>query len=85
MCIRDRYSGDRRVAEATHSIPHPLPPGAAQAFVTRAMSGKGDEDIWVMDGSALDHSEVLGVISLKPVSYTHLDVYKRQIHQEHAS
>ena len=59
------YSGDRRVAEATHSIPHPLPPVAAQAFVTRAMSGKGDEDIWVMDGSALDHSEVLGVISLK--------------------
>ena len=23
------YAGDRRVAEATRSIPHPLPPGAA--------------------------------------------------------
>lgn len=59
------YSGDRRVAEATHSIPHPLPPGATEAFVTRAMSGKDTEDIWVMDGSASGLSEVLGVISLK--------------------
>jgi RimJ/RimL family protein N-acetyltransferase len=59
------YAGDRRVAEATRSIPHPLPPGAAEAFVSRAMSGKGDEDVWVMDGSATGLSEVLGVISLK--------------------
>jgi hypothetical protein len=46
------YAGDRRVAEATRSIPHPLPPGAADAFVTRATSGKSDEDVWVMDGSS---------------------------------
>ena len=64
------YAGDRRVAEATRSIPHPLPPGAAEAFVTRAMqphdSDKdGAEDIWVMDGSASGLAEVLGVISLK--------------------
>lgn len=59
------YAGDRRVAEATHSIPHPLPPGAAEAFVTRAMLGKADEEIWVMDGSSTGLAEVLGVISLK--------------------
>lgn len=64
------YAGDRRVAEATRSIPHPLPPGAAEAFVNRAMqphdSDKdGAEDIWVMDGSASGLAEVLGVISLK--------------------
>jgi len=59
------YAGDRRVAEATHSIPHPLPPGAAEAFVNRAMAGKADEEIWVMDGSATGLAEVLGVISLK--------------------
>ncbi len=59
------YAGDRRVAEATRSIPHPLPPGAAEAFVARAMSGKADEDVWVMDGSATGLAEVLGVISLK--------------------
>ena len=59
------YAGDRRVAEATHSIPHPLPPGAAEAFVARAMAGRADEDVWVMDGTATGLSEVLGVINLK--------------------
>ncbi len=59
------YAGDKRVASGTRSIPHPLPPGAAEAFVARAMSGKGDEDVWVMDGSASALAEVLGVISLK--------------------
>jgi RimJ/RimL family protein N-acetyltransferase len=67
------YAGDRRVAEATRSIPHPLPPGAAEAFVTRAMSGKGDEDIWVMDASGTGLSEVLGVISLKRMDETKWD------------
>lgn len=59
------YAGDRRVAEATQSIPHPLPPGASDAFVTRAMARKGGEDIWAMDGTASGLPEVLGVISLK--------------------
>lgn len=59
------YAGDQRVAAGTRSIPHPLPPGAAEAFVARAMSGKGEEDVWVMDGSASALAEVLGVISLK--------------------
>ena len=59
------YAGDRRVAEATRSIPHPLPPGAAEAFVARAMQRGGDEDVWVMDGTASGLPEVLGVINLK--------------------
>ena len=59
------YAGDRRVAEATQRIPHPLPPGAADAFCARAMAFGGDEDIWVMDGTRSDLPEVLGVISLK--------------------
>lgn len=67
------YAGDKRVAEATRSIPHPLPPGAAEAFVTRAMRSGGDEDVWVMDGSSLGLSEVLGVISLKRMDETKWD------------
>lgn len=59
------YAGDRRVAEATHSIPHPLPQGAAELFVAKAIAGKADEEIWVMDGAATGLAEVLGVISLK--------------------
>lgn len=59
------YAGDRRVAEATRSIPHPLPPGASEAFVARAAKIGGSESIWVIDGSACGLAEVLGVISLK--------------------
>jgi len=59
------YAGDKRVAEATQGIPHPLPPGAADAFCTRAMAAGSDEDIWVMDGTRSGLPEVLGVISLK--------------------
>jgi RimJ/RimL family protein N-acetyltransferase len=67
------YAGDKRVAEATRSIPHPLPPGAAEAFVQRAMQAGGDEDVWVMDGSSSGLSEVLGVISLKRMDETKWD------------
>lgn len=59
------YAGDRRVAEATQGIPHPFPPGAAEAFIARAMATGRDEDIWVMDGTPSGLAEVLGVISLK--------------------
>ena len=61
------YAGDIRVAEATRSIPHPLPPGATESFIARAMSGATRGTIWVMDGTAARLSEVLGVISLKPM------------------
>ncbi len=59
------FAGDRRVAEATRSIPHPLPPGAAEAFIARATAPGRAEDVWVLDGSAHGSAEVLGVISLK--------------------
>ena len=61
------YAGDRRVAEGTRSIPHPLPPGATEAFVERACSDARDEDVWIMDGSAHGSAEVIGQISLKPL------------------
>jgi RimJ/RimL family protein N-acetyltransferase len=62
------YSGDRRVAEETRSIPHPLAPGVTEAFVSRAMRPDRIEDVWIMDGSGVEGGdrghEVLGVISL---------------------
>ncbi len=68
------YAGDKRVAEATQGIPHPLPPGAADAFVTRAMLSGTDEDIWVMDGTRSGLAEVLGVISLKKMDRAQSEV-----------
>ncbi len=68
------FAGDRRVAEATQGIPHPLPPGAADAFVTRAMATGTDEDIWVIDGSRSGLAEVLGVISLKKMDRAQSEV-----------
>ncbi|MFN3641770.1 MAG: GNAT family N-acetyltransferase [Gemmobacter sp.] len=59
------HTGDRRVAEATRTIPHPLPPGATEAFIARATAPERTEDVWVLDGSAHGSSEVLGAISLK--------------------
>ncbi|MDO5703485.1 MAG: GNAT family N-acetyltransferase [Paracoccus sp. (in: a-proteobacteria)] len=58
------YTADRRVAEGTRAIPHPLPPGASEAFVRRAMSHKRVEDVWAIDGSEHKLAEVLGVVSL---------------------
>lgn len=58
------YTADRRLAEGTRTIPHPLPPGATEAFIARALSDGRVEDVWVMDGSAQGHVEVIGLVSL---------------------
>lgn len=58
------HTADRRLAEGTRSIPHPLPPGATEAFIARVLSDKRSEDVWVLDGSAQGHAEVIGLVSL---------------------
>ncbi|OLS52101.1 GNAT family N-acetyltransferase [Rhodovulum sulfidophilum] len=58
------YTSDLRVARFTRSIPHPLPPGATEAFIHRAQDPERSEDVWVMDGAEQGLSEVLGVIAL---------------------
>jgi len=55
------HAGDKRVAEATRAIPHPLPPGATEAYIARSLKDDRAEDVWVMDGTAMGHAEVLGV------------------------
>lgn len=59
------YTADLRVAEATRSIPHPLPPGATEAYIARVTGAGTDEDVWVLDGSGHGLGEVLGAIGLK--------------------
>lgn len=61
----EMYTADRRVAEATRTVPHPLPPGTVQNFIERVSASDSEEDVWVLDGSATDLDEVLGTITLK--------------------
>ena len=58
-------ASDKRVAYMTTSIPHPVPPGMIEAYVTRAMADDRDEDIWAMDGLNSGGSEIMGLISLE--------------------
>lgn len=58
------YAGDRRVAEMLERVPHPYPPGAAEAFVARALKDGTPEHVWVMDAVKIDGPEFIGVISL---------------------
>lgn len=59
------HAGDRRVATGTRSIPHPLPRGAAQAFIEAALAPDRDEDVWAIDGAPQGAASLLGVVSLK--------------------
>jgi len=63
--LLQHYAGDERVARWTTSIPHPLPPGAAEAFVDRALRPTRREDVWAMDGTRAGLGELVGVIALE--------------------
>lgn len=65
MGLIGMYWSDARVAHMTTSIPHPVPPGMAEAFVTRAMSDDREDDVWAMDGHKSGGAEVMGLISLE--------------------
>jgi RimJ/RimL family protein N-acetyltransferase len=58
------HAGDQRVASGTRTIPHPLPPGSVEAFIARCEAEDRIEDAWIIDGSALGHAEVMGLVSL---------------------
>lgn len=60
------YASDARLARMTTGIPHPYPPGAAEAFVDGVLSGRSSERVWVMDGTPSEASEVIGLISARP-------------------
>lgn len=64
MGLIEHYTSDERLARMTTSIPHPLPPGTTEAFVTRSMSEDRASDVWAMDGTKSGGSELMGVVSL---------------------
>ncbi len=58
------YLADPRVAHASLNIPHPYPPGAAEALVEWSLRPDRTDEIWVMDGTMSGLGEVLGLITL---------------------
>ena len=66
MGLIELYASDRRVAEMTAGIPHPLPPGATDSYVTRSLSGSS-EVVWALDATEAGMGELVGVISLRPM------------------
>lgn len=61
------YSSDERIARSTTNIAHPLPPGATEAFIARVTGDDRSEEVWVLDGSASGHAELLGVVGLTAI------------------
>ncbi|NBD31156.1 MAG: GNAT family N-acetyltransferase [Alphaproteobacteria bacterium] len=61
----EMYAGDARVARMTRDIPHPLPPGTVETLLRTATDPDHSVDVWVIDGSAMDHAEVLGILKLE--------------------
>lgn len=61
----EMYAKDERVARMTRSIPHPLPPGATEAFIAAARAPDRKEDIWIIDGSLGDRASMLGTIAME--------------------
>jgi RimJ/RimL family protein N-acetyltransferase len=58
------HASDKRVAEATSTIPHPLPDGVTESFIERCLAPDRMEDVWVIDPSQ-NASQLVGAVALK--------------------
>lgn len=72
--LLDLYAGDERVARMTRSIPHPLPPGASEAFVARSVRDDRVETVWAMDATKIGGDELLGTIGLTPMDHGQAEI-----------
>lgn len=60
------HASDARLARMTALIPHPYPPGAAEAFIEATLEGRRSEEVWAIDATPVDGEELIGIIGFKP-------------------
>lgn len=70
------YLGERRAAESLTAIPHPYPPGAAEALIERALAGRRSGPLYVMDATPSDGPEMIGLVFLERAADEGADVFK---------
>ncbi len=60
------HASDPRLARMTALIPHPYPPGAAEAFIEATLAGRRGEEVWVIDATPIGGEELVGLVSYRP-------------------
>ena len=60
------YASDPRLARMTTSIPHPYPPGAAEAYIAARLEGRTGEAVWAIDAMPEGGAELVGIILHRP-------------------
>ena len=58
------YAGEQRLSRMTTSIPHPLPPGATEAFVDKCIAPDAREAVWAITLCSEIRDELIGLIGL---------------------
>jgi len=59
------HASDARLARMTAAIPHPYPPGAAEAFIEGTANGRRREEVWAIDATPCGGEELIGVIGYR--------------------
>lgn len=62
------HASDARLARMTALIPHPYPPGAAEAFIEATLSGRRDEEVWAIDATPAGGEELVGIAGFRPAT-----------------
>ncbi len=59
------FAADPKVARMTTSIPHPLPPRAAEEFIAGTQASNRTEDAWAIDANTIGLPSIVGVIGVE--------------------